>query len=143
MRTTDRHARNDRIVHLRARGLTLGKIAEQVGLSERHCARVLKERSEHRRSDSPAARRASYSDATGAELLDKLQEATADLAAEAREHAGRYGVLAHLRIEYALRQAEEAIAELRGRTEVLSGSDRPSTTAAGEGGAPLPEADMS
>jgi hypothetical protein len=144
MRTTERHARNDRIVQLRARGHTLRQIAEEVGVSERHCARVLNERREHRRSESPAApRRASYSDATVVQLLDKVQEATADLAAEARGQAGRYGLLANLRIESALGEAEHAIAELRGRTEEFSPAGGASATTAGEGGAPLRETDMS
>jgi orotate phosphoribosyltransferase-like protein len=121
MRTTERQARNDRIVQLRSRGLTVRKVAQEVGVSERHCARVLKERSEHRHSRTNSdAQGSSTSSASAVELLDRLQEAMADLASLAHQHAGRYDLTGAFQIEFMVRRADNAIAELRRRGEQLT-----------------------
>jgi AraC-like DNA-binding protein len=117
MRTTARHARNDRIVQLRARDWTLKKIAEEVGLSERHCARILEERkqTDHLKTNGPAEG-TGMSNATATELLDRLQETVGDLAALV--WAGpTSGLRAALVLELTRLEAERSIDELRRRSE--------------------------
>ena len=121
MSTTARHARNDRIVQLRARGLTMKQIADEVGVSERHCARILEERMRPSRSStSLPAQATGTSSATATELLDRLQGTVGDLAETARVQAGRYNVGGVLRIEILHNMAECAIEELRRRTAQLA-----------------------
>src|SRR4051794_36426414 len=43
--TSERQARNDRIMRLRSRGVSVRAIASEVGLSDRQCSRLIAERS--------------------------------------------------------------------------------------------------
>jgi AraC-like DNA-binding protein len=117
MRTTERHARNDRIVQLRTRGLTLKEIAEEVGVSERHCNRILEERRQSNRSKTNGPTGGTdMPNATATELLDLLQETVGDFAARAGAAAGSdFGAL--LRLALMHRKAESSIDELRRRSE--------------------------
>jgi AraC-like DNA-binding protein len=139
VRTTARHCRNDRIVALRARGLTIRKIAEEVGVSERHCARILDERKQGARSSpSQPAQSTSPPNSTATELLDRLQGTVGDLAAIARERSDRYSVGQSIRVEVMLRLAEGDIAELRRRSALFTPVDP-----VAEGGSPPSGPDMS
>ncbi len=132
MSTTARHARNDRIVQLRARGLTIREIAEDAGVSERHCARILEERKQTTRSStSRPTHGTGPSSATVTELLDRLQTTVGDLAAVAR--GGSLGLGASLRVEITLNMAEQTISELRGRSDQLAPAN---LISGGEDGSP-------
>lgn len=118
--TTARHARNDRIVQLRNQGLKMKKIATEVGVSERHCARVLHERKQTTySSEKGPGSSLSSSDATATELLDHLQKMVADLATIARTKAGPYDTGGVIRIEISQQMAENTIGELRRRSQQL------------------------
>ncbi|MDP9145439.1 MAG: helix-turn-helix domain-containing protein [Actinomycetota bacterium] len=140
MRTTERHARNDRIVQLRARGLTMKQIAAEVGVSERHCARILDERKQTTLSSTSRSEGEGPSDASATKLLDRLQTTVGDIAAIARAKAGPYGTATILRVGIMLGFAERDIEELRRRSELLTPMD--DTTITG-GGPPPSEVDMS
>jgi AraC-like DNA-binding protein len=141
MHTTERHARNDLIVQLRACRFTLKQIAEEVGLSERHCARILKERTDRSTRDG-AIDRKGVSNATTTELLDELQRAVGDLAALARVAPAR-NLGAALRLEIVHQQAAYAIDELRHRSAEILAPNGKAPIAGDNDALPLSEADMS
>jgi hypothetical protein len=141
MRTTDRHARNDRIVYLRLQGWTITKIAAECGMSERHCARILEERKQTGWSGpgSPVVDGADLSSASASELLDALEARVGDLARMAREQPAQQQSLGRaLRLEVTVKMAERKIAELRRRTDQLAPADP-----VPEQGSPPSEPDMS
>lgn len=143
MRTTERHARNDRIVQLRTRGLTLKEIAEEVGVSERHCNRVLEERRQSNRSKTNGPTGGTdMSNATATELLDLLQETVGDFAARAWAATGS-DLGASLRLELMHRDAERSIDELRRRSEEFGAPTATVSVDPGIQRSPLVEADMS
>src|SRR4051794_14283583 len=109
MRTTDRHARNDRIVYLRLQGWTITKIAAECGMSERQCARILEERKQTGWSGpgSPVVDGADLSSASASELLDALEARVGDLARMAREQPAQQQSLGRaLRLEVTVKMAE-------------------------------------
>jgi len=139
MRTTERHARNDHIVQLRLRGYTMKQIAAEVGVSERHCARILDERKQATRSSTSLSEGKSLSSASTTEVLDRLQTTVGSLAATAELKAGPNDVGAIIRVGLERHFAEQDIAELRRRSEQLAPIDDVTTG----GGSPPSKADMS
>ena len=137
MSTTARHARNDRIVQLRARGITYKGIGEEVGLTERQVARIMNERKQPCMLDTsdpdPASR--TRSNATATKLLDDLQELVGDIRSTARSRF-EPNDLGIIRFEVQCNMAEQVIAELRGAPHGLAPAD-----SAAEGRPP--ETDMS
>jgi AraC-like DNA-binding protein len=140
--TPGRHARNDRVVQLRARGFTLKQIAADVGVTERHCARILDERKESICSSDSRFGGKGSSNASTAALLDGLQRTVGDLAAIALAKASPYDTGPTLRVELMRGLAERDITELRRRSELLTPMDEATITQTGAGSPPS-EADMS
>jgi transposase-like protein len=121
MNTLARSIRNDRIVALRTRGLPMVEIAREVGLTERQCRRVLRERlgNEDERRGAPGRVEDEQASASATELLDMLQVHLGELKQIALDLSDPYSLSAAFKIELAARQAEGAIAGLRARAHEL------------------------
>jgi hypothetical protein len=115
------------------------QIAQEVGVSERHCSRILDERKATRSNTSPSEGEG-LSNASATKLLDRLQTTMGDIAAIARAKSGPHDTGAILRVEILLGEAEQDIEELRRRSELLTPMNDITTT---DGGAPPSETDMS
>jgi len=125
MHTTARHLRNDRIVELRSKGWKIADIARKVGITERHCGRVLRERRQPRGSSSEApggGTGTDPSDAPSTELLDQLQSSLEGLSAAVL--AGSPGIGTVLRTELVRAQGQRALDELRRRGERFTSAAR-------------------
>lgn len=120
MSTTDRHARNDRILALRARGLTQREIAARVGLTERQVRRVLSERSRARVPSRAETRSSSASAEPTSALIDELEEVVGELAAMATAYAGPGSRHAAIEATRSRVRADAAIAGLRARAPELA-----------------------
>jgi AraC-like DNA-binding protein len=142
MRTTERHTRNDRVVQLRARGFTLKQIAADVGVSERHCARILAERKEATCSSNTRLAGKGSLNASTTAVLDRLQRTVGDLAAIALAKGGPYDTGPILRVGVMRELADQDITELRRRSELLTPMNDAAITKTEEG-FPISEADMS
>lgn len=140
MDTTARSLRNDQIVALRSRGKPVAEIARQVGLTERHCRRVLNERRAARskrevRTSEKSTRTSggTLAQASSTELLDTVQKQLGKLASMATQLTSRYDGLGPVRIEITARIGEDAIAELRRRGAEFDATAPPPGTGADNG----------
>jgi hypothetical protein len=133
MRTSERHERNKRIAQLRHGGLGIRAIATEVGLTERQCLRILKDReAEH---PSPATSGASLAGSSLTELILSLEADLDQLAVLARQPAVNVSLGRLVRVEFCRRHAENVLEELQHRgTDSCSRHHEPP---------PLAEPDMS
>jgi hypothetical protein len=127
-----------------ARGLTPKQIRQEVGVSERQCARILEERKLTDRFSRklPAVARKGVSIASTTELLDELQKGIGDLAALARR-APTFDLGLALRLEVVNLKMEYVIDELRHRSAEFAAPTRRTSIAHADQGSPPTEADMS
>lgn len=118
MSVTDLHARNDRILRLRARGLTQPQIASAVGLTDRQVRRILREREQARFNVGPSSdtiRAPDAADVPATALVDQLEDVVAALARKVAAYAGPRDRAATVAVARLRLDADAAIAELRAR----------------------------